>query len=35
VNLEPTEWRLRQCNARAERDDGRDDPCCQHRAIVA
>jgi hypothetical protein len=26
---------LRQCNARAERDDGRDDPCCQHRAIVA
>jgi hypothetical protein len=24
-----------QCNARAERDDSRDNPCCQHRAIVA
>jgi hypothetical protein len=25
----------RQRKARAERNDSRDDPCCQHRTIVA
>jgi hypothetical protein len=35
VNRESAERRLRQREARAERDDSRDHPCCRHRAIVA